>query len=164
MTTTPASLAPDVAGTGSLAIVDVGPYLEVARENGTPAYSVEELARAPQVARHQADVVLAWALPVSTATPGGGVVPAAERRCVVLAGGGASRYTEVPLSAGLTTIEPAPGPSADLALRRFAEGEFPALLDPAPGGAVTYLRIPRDLAARPWHLHVEASQRARVCT
>lgn len=158
------SLIPDVAGTGSLAIVDVGSYLEVSGENGTPAYSVEELARAPQVARHQADIVLAWALPVSTVTGADGVEHGTGSRCVVLPGGDASRYVEVPLSPGLTTIEPAPGPNADLALRRFAEGEFPALLDPAPGGAVTYLRIPRDLAARPWYLHVEAPQRVRVCT
>lgn len=155
-------LSPDVAGTGSLAIVDAGEYLEAVDAHGSPAYTPAELGRAPEPARLQADIVLAAALPIATETGVGGTSVGA--RCVTLPGGGASRYTEVPLPPGTTTIAPAPGPSADLALRRFAVGEFPVTLDAAPAGAVTRLRIPADDASRPWYLHVEAQQRVRVCT
>lgn len=156
------SLAPEIAGTGSLAIVEAGPYLKAVGDHGSPAYDPAELAQAPQVARRQADVVLAAALPIS-ARIGDRAAAMIGRRCVTLAGGEASRFTEVPLSTGLATIELASGPPAELSMRRFAAAEFPVTLEPAGGGTVTRLRIPRDESSRPWYLHVESRQQARIC-
>ena len=70
---------------------------------------------------------------------------------------------EVPVGPGVTRIEVAPGADAALLLRRFASGEYPVNAGTAPGGGVVRLRIPRDTAALPWNLQIEASQRVRVC-
>lgn len=155
----------EVAGTASLAIVEAGKYFEAVHRWGSPAYSPAELEAAPEPGRHYADVVLASVLPISTVTRPGAFRPVAPagKRCVVLTGGAASERLEVPLSSSLTRIELASGPPATLSLRRFAAGEFPVLTPDAPGASVTLLRIPRDNASQRWYLHVEASQRARVC-
>jgi hypothetical protein len=63
----------------------------------------------------------------------------------------------------LTRIEVAPGPPAELSLRRFAVEEFPVPTEDAPGGSAVLLRIPRDNSDQPWNLHVDAEQEARVC-
>lgn len=156
-------LVPEIAGTGSLTAVSAGSYLQAVRDHGSPAYTPAELAGAPPTPRHYADIVLARALPISSAVSSRGRPAGQGGRCVSLAGGAASRYLEVPLRPGLATIELAPGPRADLSLRRFATGEFPVILDPARGGSVTELRIPADRSSQPWYLHVEAPQRSRVC-
>jgi hypothetical protein len=156
-------LSPEVAGTTTLINVIAGEYLAAVDRYGSPAYSPAELAAAPEAGRRQADIILAQALPLSTVTrlgaysPGGG-----GENCVALPGGGAAK-PEVPVSAGLTRIELAPGPPASFSLRRFAVGEYPVPTEGAPGGSVTVLRIPRDATPRPWHLQVEAAQSARVC-
>lgn len=155
----------EVAGTASLAIVEAGKYFEAMHRWGSPAYSPAELAAAPEPGRHYADIVLSRALPISTVTRHGAFRKevAAGERCVILPGGDASQRLEVPLSPGLTRIELARGPHAALSLRRFAVDEFPVVTEGAPGESTTLLRIPRDNASQPWYLHVEASQRARVC-
>jgi hypothetical protein len=156
-------LAPEIAGTPSLVNVAAGQYLTAIREYGSPAYSPAELASAPEEGRRQADVVLSQALPISTVTrlgaysPGGG-----DENCVSLDGEGAAT-SDVPISAGLTRIELAPGPDARFSLRRFAVGEYPVPTEGAPGNSVTMLRIPRDITPRPWHLHLDATQSVRVC-
>jgi hypothetical protein len=157
------SLSSDVAGTTTLVDVQVAKYLPAVREYGSPAYSPAELVAAPEAGRRQADVVLARALPISTVTnldaysPNGG-----GENCIDLAAGGAAK-PEVPVSAGLTRIELAPGPHAGFALRRFAVAEHPVTTEGAPGGSVTLLRIPRDTSRRLWQLQVDAAQSARVC-
>jgi hypothetical protein len=158
------SLTPEVAGTPTLVDVSAAKYLSAVDEYGSPAYSPAELAFAPEEGRRQADIVLSKALPISSATRSGGTGrPGAGARCVTLPGDGASTQREVPLRPGLTTIELAAGPPAQLALRRFAENEFPVALEGGYGGTVTALRIPADSSPRPWFLHVEAQQQARIC-
>lgn len=147
----------EVAGTTSLVDIFAGEYLAAVDEYGSPAYSPRELSAAPPEIRKQVDIILGQALPISTVTdlgtPGSG-----GERCVSVGDG-----AEVPVSSGLTTIELPPGPPAEFSLRRFATGEYPVLTEGAPGNSVTALRIPRDEAARPWHLLVAAEQPARVC-
>jgi hypothetical protein len=63
----------------------------------------------------------------------------------------------------VTRVELAPGAPATISLRRFATDEYPVSTEGVPGGSVSLLRVPRDTAPQPWHLHVEASQPARVC-
>jgi hypothetical protein len=154
-------LTEPVAGTPSLVDISASPYLEAIEELGSPAYSEAELATAPELGRRQADVVLGQALPLSTRTlpgaHGGG-----GKRCVTVAGGGEA-VPDVSIGPGKTRIELAPGPSADLSLRRFAVAEYPVKAKEAAGGSVTILTVPRDRSPRPWHLHVDARQRARVC-
>lgn len=156
------SLTPEVAGTATLEAISAGSYLEATREHGSPGYSPRELAAAPESARRQADIVLSQALPLSTDVRRGAFRADAGRGCTVVAGGGRA-VGDVAIGPGLTKIEVAPGPAAEVSLRRFATGEFPVRTAGAPGGAVTLLRVPRDASSRPWHLHVEAGQTARVC-
>jgi hypothetical protein len=155
-------LTPEIAGTASLIDVQAGDYLSAVREHGSPAYTPAELARAPAAGRRQADIVLSQALPLSTKTFTGTDSRGAGR-CSLVAGSRGSGGGEVRVEPGVTGIEVAPGGRAAFSLRRFASGEYPVVTEGAPGDSTTFLRIPRDAVARPWHLRVEAAQRVRVC-
>ncbi|HET8863845.1 MAG TPA: hypothetical protein VFM94_11420 [Solirubrobacterales bacterium] len=158
------SLNTEVAGTTTLIDVQVAKYLPAVEEYGSPAYTPSELAAAPDYARHQADIVLSQALPLSTFTRLGAFDPGEAGENCIAVPGNAPPDSEVRLSPGLTRIELAPGPQADFTLRRFATGEFPVATEGAPGDSVTLLRLPRDAAPQyPWFLHVAAAQPARVC-
>jgi hypothetical protein len=152
-------LGPEVAGTPTLVDVFAGEYLQAVDEYGSPAYTPEELVTAPVPARRQADIVLAQALPLSRKTTPGEYDISPHGHCTSVPGGG----PEVSLAPGTTRIELAPGPPGDISLRRFATGEYPVPSRGIPGNSTTLLRIPHDGATQPWHLHVEASQPARVC-
>lgn len=157
-------LNPELVATTSLINVFAGPYLEAVDEYGSPAYSTAELDSGPAQARRRTDLVLSQALPLSTVTHLGAYdagAGAGAENCVTLPRDGGPG--ELPLAAGLTRIEVAPGPPASFALRRFAVGEYPVATEGAPGDSVTTLRIPHDSVARPWHLRVEARQPVRVC-
>jgi hypothetical protein len=154
------ALSPEVAGTGSLAIVGAGSYLRAERAHGSPAYTAAELARAPEAGRRQADIVLSQALPLSTKTYIG-ARPSPRGDCRTLPGGGES--PGIRLLPGITRIEVAPGPAAEFNLRRFAIDEYPVPTEGAPGGSTTLLEIPPDAAPQPWRLQVKAKQRVTVC-
>jgi hypothetical protein len=154
-------LTPEVAGTGTLIDISAGPYLTAVDAYGSPAYSQQELAAAPSMARRQADIVLGQALPVSTVTLLNFKGRAGGGDCTALSVG--EEKPEIRLAFGTTRIYLAPGPPAAISLRRFAEGEYPVLADDAPADSLTRLRIPRDEASQPWFLRVEAAQRALVC-
>jgi hypothetical protein len=158
-------LTPEIAGTGSLAVVSAGKYLEAVDAHGSPAYSPAELERAPENGRIQADVVLAKALPVSIDSRPLGSSPAAGvvGRCVEFPGGAASTRLEARLAPGVTRIEVPAGPEATLFLRRFAVSGFPVSLGSVDGSTITFLRIPRDKAPQSWYLHVAGEQGAVVC-
>jgi hypothetical protein len=157
-------LSDQIAGTTTLVNVQAGSYLEAVEDYGSPAYTPAELAQAPDYGRRQADIILSQALPLSTLTNLGAYRRGSgAENCLELPSGN-SPSEGVPLSAGLTRIELAPGPRAEFSLRRFATGEFPVPTEGAPGDSVTVVRVPRDAApAFPWHLRVDASQPARVC-
>jgi len=152
-------LTPEVAGTPTLIDVSAGEYLEAVAEFGSPAYSLAELADAPDAGRRQADIVLSQALPLSTVTRAGGAALAATGRCAVVPPGG----PETVVRPGVSRIAVAAGPPAEFNLRRFATGEYPVATKGAPGDSVTVLRVPRDAAPQPWHLQVLAKQPVRVC-
>jgi hypothetical protein len=154
-------LTPEIAGTPTLVNVTAGEYLDAAEEHGSPAYTVEELLRAPPAARRQADIVLSGALPLSTDTTEGSDEASGEScRTATGEGGGAG----IRLAPGMTRIEVDDGPSATLRLRRFATGEFPVPSNPLPGGSATLLTIPRDRSRVPWRLEVSAQQPVAVCS
>lgn len=156
-------LTPEVAGTHSLIDIFAGKYLEAVDEFGSPAYTEAELAVAPEEGRRQADIVLSQALPLSTRTVAGAYDAGGGRENCVAVPAATSSLSKFAIHPGVSRIEVAPGPEADLSLRRFAEGEFPVPVAPAPGGSVTVLRVPRDESPRPWYLHVDAAQSVRVC-
>jgi hypothetical protein len=156
-------LTPEIAGTPSLIDIFAGEYLEAVDEYGSPAYTEAELAVAPEEGRRQADIVLSQALPLGTRTIPGAYDAAGGRENCVAVPAATSPLSKFAIHPGASRIEVAPGPEADLSLRRFAEGEFPVPIAPAPGGSVTVLRVPRDESPRPWYLHVEATQPVRVC-
>ena len=154
-------LNPEIAGSPVLVNVLAGEYLEAVAERGSsPAYSLSELETAPPEGRRQADVVLAHALPIATKTTPEEYAKSGAGNCVEA---GVAGPEEVPVGPGQTRVEVAPGGEATLAMRRFASGEYPVALPPAPGESTTVLTIPRDNATNPWYLHVAAGQPVRVC-
>jgi hypothetical protein len=156
------SLTPEVSGTGSLIAVQAGRYFEAVDAHGSPAYTPRELTAAPPVGRHWADVVLSRALPLSTVTHLGASLPNDPARCVTIPEGEAE-VPEVQLEPGLTRVWLAPGPEAELTLRRFATAEYPVDLGSIPGGSMTLLRIPHDRSSQPWNLRMETGQKSRFC-
>lgn len=157
-------LTEDVAGTPSLVNIYAGAYLEAVDEYGSPAYTPEELANAPDAGRRQADIILGQALPLSTVTELDAYEAGGDGAGCTAIAGGEDAPPEVQVGSGVTRIELAPGPRAEFNLRRFATEEYPVTTEGAPGGSVTELRIPADQApGHPWFLQVEAEQPARVC-
>jgi hypothetical protein len=155
----------EVAGTASLAIVEAGKYFEAVDRWGSPAYTPAELEQAPAIGREHADMVLASALPITSRTEPGAFAPTppAGKGCVMLPGGGASARKEVKLGTVATTVEVAAGEPAEIRLRRFATETFPVAVVGGEAGVTTVVEIPRDRAAQPWYMHVEAAQATRVC-
>jgi hypothetical protein len=154
-------LAPQWAGTPSLININAPEYFASVDEHGSPAYTPEELAEAPELGRVHADLTLAAALPITTAVRPHAKLP--DAGCQVLAAGSGGAVRMVRLSPGVTRIGLAPGPPATLSLRRFAVGEYPVAIGAAPGGSAAALSIPADRSSRPWFLRIEAKQAARVC-
>jgi hypothetical protein len=155
--------SPEVAGTASQAIIGAEKYFEAVDRWGSPAYSLEELEQAPPIGRHFADIVLSQALPLETSIEPGTALKAGARGGCRTQPAGSTPPLEVELGPGAVRIEVAPGPEVEVGLRRFAEDDYPVQLGPVPGGSTMLLRIPRDRAPQPWHLHVEASQTVRFC-
>ncbi len=154
-------LAPEWAGTPSLIDINAPEYFPAVDEHGSPAYTPDQLARAPELGRVHADLTLAAALPITTSARAG-AAPAAGA-CAIVPGEAGSGGREFRLAPGVTRIGLAAGPPATLALRRFAVGEYPVVTPAPPGGSVTELTIPADRSSRPWFLRVQAGQKVRVC-
>jgi hypothetical protein len=154
-------LTPELSGTATF-FISGQRYQEAVAKWGSPGYSPDEIAAAPESGRKQADIVLASALPLATETELEGFDSSrvSGSACTGVSSGG----PEVALKPGKTRIEVGPGGSATLSLRRFAQGEYPVPLSAAPGGSMVTLEIPKDKAPEyPWYLHVAASQEVWVC-
>lgn len=153
-------LAPQIAGTPSLIDVFAGPYLEAEAEFGTPAYTPQELAEAPEPGRRQADLVISQALPLSTSTGTGAAAP--DKSCAL--GGGPEAPEDTTVGFGVTKILAEPGPPVTISLARFAEpGQYTVKTAGAPGDSTTLLTIPRDGSSVPWRVRIEAQQPVYVC-
>jgi hypothetical protein len=155
------TLPAEISGTSFLNEIEAGEYLTAVDEYGSPAYTPAELAHAPEAGRVQADIVLAHALPLGVETGLSPTAAAAGGRCVETPG--TEDAAPVPLSAGVTTVQIAPGGAGTIRLRRFAGAEYPLVSEGIAGGSTTRIRIPRDTAARPWLLRVEAAQGGTIC-
>jgi hypothetical protein len=154
------AFGPEFSGTGALIDIQAGKYFEATDEFGSPAYSQAELEAAPPSGRHQADIMLAHALPIVAGTEVG--VAPEDEGCT--AAGGASGESEIPLTGEEVRIEVPPGTEATPTMRRFAEPrEFPVTLASIPGESVMTLHIPADESQLPWVLHVASSRQVQVC-
>lgn len=160
--TIPPEMVMDPEITGTLANVAIvpGPYLEVAEEHGSPAYTPEELVEGSSLAQHWADVFLSKALPLSFEVLSGQPSVTGVHCSEV---GGASTMPELKFGPGTVTIAAAPEAAAKVVARRFSAAEFPVELGTVPAGGTAKLMIPQDEAPQPWYLKVEASDAARVC-
>jgi hypothetical protein len=148
-------LTGEVAGTTSLEAVTAGLYFEVEDQYSAAGYTPEELAVAPEIARHWADVVLSKALPITVETSKG----EAEGSCKRVA-----PEEPIQLEPGSTATLVVPdGEPATLQMRRFAVAEYPVTIATVPGGTTTKLTIPRDRASQPWYLQAVDSQGISVC-
>jgi hypothetical protein len=152
-------LSPTIAGTPSLIDVFAGPYLEAEAEFGSPAYTPQELAEAPEPGPRQADVVISQALPLTTSTSAGAEV--SGQGCAL--GGGPGGPEDTTLEPGVTKILAEPGPQVSIDLARFAKGEYPVQTAGAAGDSTTLLTIPRDGSTVPWRVRIEAQQPVYVC-
>lgn len=152
-------LSPAIAGTPSLIDVFAGRYLEAEAEFGSPAYTPQELAEAPEPGRRAADVVISQALPLKTVTSPG--APSPGSGCVIA--GGPEAPADVELGPGVAKILAEPGPRATISLARYAESGYPVRTAGAEGDSTTLLTIPRDGSTVPWRLHVEAQQPVYAC-
>jgi uncharacterized membrane protein len=149
-------LTPENSNFNYFTLVRAGPYLSAAEKYGSPAYSQEELAEAPEPARVAADKVMAAALPI-TLRPG----PAPSATDCVEAGGTGSESSVVPVPPGGAALIVRGGAGAPLALRRYAQDSFP--VNPGVLNGRMQVIIPTDRSSRPWQLEVEGPGPVRVC-
>jgi hypothetical protein len=144
------------AGTGDVHI-PAGLYLQLADDSGSPAFTPEELATAPEYARAFGDVTLARAERLAL-QPAGAGAPASGCREL-----DAGSPTIVDLSPGIVVLQAAPGSSAQVRLRRFAAESFPVALGRLAAGEPERLGLPRDRSDQPWQLLVTGHGRVTVC-
>jgi len=155
-------------------------YLDAAAQYGSPAYSIDELASAPEPARAPADLQLVELygtdLEVADAEPAGEapqVVGAADGEaradgaCIdfvpsPVGAADAAPSVEVAVPAGGLLVR-AGGAPAKVEVRRFADGFTHTPHDVvAPSGSAT-LSFPRDAAPQAWHARVASQERVSVC-
>jgi hypothetical protein len=158
--------------------IPVHDYLAAAADLGSPAYSPDELAAAPETPRAAADAQMIRLLglhtaaesalppppatpPVATEAVRGGTVTV-RAGCVVLEPTGPGANLVLRLPPGGVSLRVAPGASASVALRRFADA-FAAPLAPVAGGTSAVVAIPRDRVARPWEASITADQKVEAC-
>jgi hypothetical protein len=159
-----------------LVTVDARSYFDVAAEDGTPASNLSELATGPAYARGAADRELIRIRGTdlqrtrAEASPGGagpavdaasGGTVARRDGCVGLRATGARPavlQATVPADGVRLTAQGGP---ARVGVRRFGDS-FEPIGRVAPSAPVV-LRLPGDRAPQPWHVQVEAAERASVC-
>ncbi len=148
---------PDIAfaGTGDVHI-PAGLYLKMADDSGSPAFSPDELAAAPEYARAFADNTLAHAEDLSLEPAGG----ALDGGCQQVQAGSS---TVVDLMPGTEVLEADRGSAAKVYLRRFAQASFPVALGKLEPGQPVDLTIPADRSAAPWQLLLTGEGQVTVC-
>ncbi len=142
----------DVGG-GLFQAIPAGAYLDSASENGSIAYTLNELREQPEDVRVIADAALSGALNlelVSASAPGAGA------RCQTTQPPDAAPAV-VPLRAGVNYLRVASSGTPLIGLRRFASiGSGVPIARLRPGGWAS-IRIPGDDAAEPWMAVTKAS-------
>jgi hypothetical protein len=136
-------------------IVRAGPYFAASDAYGSPAYSLPELASAPEYARAAADRTVARELGVAREPSG----PQGLSACRTARLEGTPVTGDVPPGGATLWVEP--GSSASLALGRFASG-YPVDLGELPNGT-SKVSIPSDAVGQPWRFQLQGAGPVRVC-
>ena len=137
-----------------LLLLDAGDYLSAVDAYGSPAYSPEELASAPEPARVAADKVSGAALRLGLSpAPGGRTGPCVTR---TLSEGH-------PATAPGGVIMRSPGPGIQVALRRYATESFPLALGTLTPGRPELIQIPIDRSTRIWTIQLSGTGAVDVC-
>lgn len=156
--------------------VDAGSYLNARDAYGSPAYTSEELAGAPEVARFAADKVLVSALrfglaeaPLSSLPNGEpraakpsskGLIAIPAGACVAAPAGSESLFSLPPDGAAVAA---GAEPVTDIEMRRFASENFSVDFgEGAEPGQAVEIRIPPDASTVPWKMQLEGGA-ATVC-
>lgn len=147
------------SGVDYLGELDAGSYFSAVDAFGSPAFTPQELAAAPEVARGDADRVFAAALGV-------GLIPSDAS---VAAGPGCQELTlergpqPVPLPANAATVAMASPGTATVTLRRYASETFPVALGTVTRETPAAVAIERDASTEPWELGLSGTGTVRVC-
>jgi hypothetical protein len=124
------------------ALIPAGRYLRAVSDFGSPAYSLSDLAEAPDYARQAADLELGVAYGLRLIPPSS-VPPTLCRR--------SSAEQEVP--PGSFLIMAPTRATVGVSLRRFGDA-YSIDLGAVPAGAKRTLTIPPDSSPTPWHLQL----------
>jgi hypothetical protein len=160
--------------------ITAGSYFAAARDLGTPADSVAQVARAPATARDTADqeLISSGAIVLSSGrspAPTGGAAPAVDSRtdattsragactrvlpaAAVAPGAGSS--AELSLGPGAFRVRTGAG-TASIAARRFGPTSNPLGTVGPDRSALVLVR--HDAAPQPWHLQLVAGVAVEVC-
>jgi hypothetical protein len=150
-----------VAQNAYLSGVQAARYFNATAAHGAPAtYSPMEIAAADPAQRQAADHVLAAGYemklePARSTTSRGGC-----RRARPVRRGGT---VEVELPAGGAWVTNVGDRPFVIGVRRFAPRNLPVWLGSLSPHRISHLSIPRDSAARPWHLAARGSSELQVC-
>lgn len=141
------------AGGGLYLSIPAGAYLQSAETNGSIAYDLAELRRAPEEVRRIADAALAGAFGLKLVPA---AAPARGYACRSAPPLG-NRPAVVPLHSGTDYLLVRGAGTPLIGLRRFAGGGSGVpIAKLRPGGWVT-LQLPPDAAPEPWHLVTDAT-------
>jgi hypothetical protein len=170
----PIRLDEDIADTGYVA-VNSRLFLSAADSYGSPADSPAEIAAAPEPARVAADKVLAKAMSIVLAPPGGpppasgpppeliGPAGVRARRAGSCLRIDASRGAILRLPPQGVLVRTQRQSDVELRLRRFATSSFPATVPILATGETGVLRIPTDRSSEPWELGLIGEGPVAVC-
>ncbi len=148
-----------VAAGGGLYIgLPAGPYLDAAADNGSIAFSLEEVRSKPEELRAVADATLVGALGIATeyALPG-----QARTDCREISVPSGQAAASVELQAGVTAIRLEGSDWGEIWLRRFAATPPGVSLGKLPPRRWVNVAIPADGAPEPWLATVDTP--ATVC-
>jgi hypothetical protein len=140
--------------------VDAQSYLSAVEAHGSPAYTQQQLAEAPEVARAEADKTMAAALGLRlTREPASAAAIAS--RCERIALGADPAIIELPPDGAV--LRASPGSEAQVALRRYASESLPVGLGTVSAGSAESLAVPADRSSEPWELGLTGSGKVAVC-
>jgi hypothetical protein len=141
------------AGGGLYLQIPAGAYLDSAEDNGSIAYTLDEVRQQPEGVRAIADAALAGALDLELVAASG---PDQELGCRTV-DPREGRPAVVPLRAGVNHLRVSGTGTPLIGLRRFADtGGGVPIAKLRPGGWAS-LRLPPDAVEEPWRLVTKAS-------
>ena len=144
------------SGVDYLGIIDAASYFSAIDAFGSPAYTPDELAAAPDSARVAADRVFTAALGLGLTDAD----PSAGTACGPIRLGGEPALIPIPPDGAVLHSDDA---RAKVGVRRYAAEGAPVTIGRIAPGQSRELTIPPDLSQQPWQLGLEGSGSVEVC-